>query len=149
MPWTQINDAASAHAFSAAIAARPTRLFSDSTGIGAALQFGERLIRQNGFDGRRKSIDVSGDGINNSGIPPQLIRDAVVASGVTINGLAILNDQPHLHHYFARNVIGGAGAFVMTVSSYTDIIAGTRAKLLREISVSIADRPRNRLKTIQ
>ena len=148
VPWTQVKDTVTAHAFSDAIAARPARTFNDSTGIGAVLQFGERLIRQNRFEGRRKSIDVSGDGNNNSGIPPQLIREAVVASGVTINGLTILDENPHLHFYYARNVIGGAGAFVMTVESYVDIIAATRAKLLREISVSIANRPENNLKSI-
>lgn len=148
VPWTQIKDAATAHAFSEAMAARPTRTFNDSTGIGAMLQFGERLIRRNRFEGRRKAIDVSGDGNNNSGIPPQLIREGVVASGITINGLTILDENPHLHTYYARNVIGGAGAFVMTVESYVDIIAATRAKLLREISVSIANRPGNTLKTI-
>ncbi len=139
--WTQIHDATTADAFAASIEELPRRRrFFDSTGIGSVLQFGERLIRRNRFDGRRKSIDVSGDGVNNSGIPPELIRDDVVAGGVTINGLAILDEAPHLQAYFARNVIGGAGAFVMTVEGYIDIIAGTRAKLLREISVSIAGR---------
>ena len=141
VPWTQITDAASADAFAAAIEARPARYYYDSTGIGAVVQFGERLIRRNLFDGRRKSIDVSSDGVSNSGIPPEIIRDNVVASGVTINGLAVLDETPHLEAYFARNVIGGAGAFVMTVESYIDIIAAIRAKLLREISVSIAKKP--------
>lgn len=141
VPWTQINSKETAYDFSSAVAGRTKRHFNDSTGIGAVLQYGERLIRRNRFNGRRKSIDVSGDGINNSGIPPDIVRDAVVATGITINGLTILNDQPHLHRYYARNVIGGAGAFVMTVDSYEDIVAGMRAKLLREISVSVAGGP--------
>ena len=141
VPWTRVFDAVSAEAFADAIAKSRTRQFGDSTGIGAVLQFGERLIRRNRFEGRRKSIDVSGDGTNNSGIPPSLVRELVVASGVTINGLAILGENPELHTYYARNVIGGAGAFVLTVDNYEDIIAGTRAKLLREISVSVANRP--------
>lgn len=142
VPWTRIVDAASSQAFSDAIAQRRTRHFGDSTGIGAVLQFGERLIRRNLFEGRRKSIDVSGDGKNNSGIPPDLVRELVVASGVTINGLAILDESPDLHSYYARHVIGGTGSFVLTVDGYEDIIAGTRAKLLREISVSVAESPR-------
>ena len=143
VPWTQIYDTASADAFAAAVDARPTRHFYDSTGIGAVIQFGERLIRRNLFEGRRKSIDISSDGVNNSGIPPEITRDDVVASGVTINGLAVLDQTPHLESYFAHNVIGGAGAFVMTVESYMDIIAAIRAKLLREISISIAKQPRS------
>jgi len=84
---------------------------------------------------------VSGDGSNNSGIPPRLVRDMVTDSGITVNGLAILNDEPFLHHYFAQNVIGGAGAFVMTVNGYADIVLGMRNKLLREISINIAAGP--------
>ena len=141
VPWTLLTDAASAQAFAAAIAANAKRVFSDSTGIGGVLRYAERLIARNRFEGRRKTIDVSGDGINNSGIPPWLVRDMVTGSGITVNGLAILNDEPHLHLYYARNVIGGAGAFVVTVSSYSDIVIGMRNKLLREISINIAAGP--------
>lgn len=145
IPWTRLTDEASALAFAAAIAANAKRSFSDSTGIGGVLQYAERLIRRNRFEGRRKSIDVSGDGINNSGIPPRLVRNMVVDEGITVNGLTILTDQPFLHHYFAKNVIGGAGAFVMTVSNYTDIVRGMRNKLLREISINIAAVPPSRM----
>ena len=138
IPWTVLSDEASAMAFAAAIAVDVRRSFSDSTGIGGVLQYAERLIRRNRFEGRRKSIDVSGDGINNSGIPPRLVRNMVVDEGITVNGLTILTDEPFLHRYFAKNVIGGAGAFVMTVSSYAEIVTGMRNKLLREISINIA-----------
>ncbi len=138
VPWAVLKDEASAHTFSDAISAREERSFGDSTGIGGVLRFGERLIRTNAFEGRRKSIDVSGDGANNSGIPPQLVRDMVTNEGITVNGLTILTDEPHLHHYYFKYVIGGAGAFVMTVSDYADIVRGMRNKLLREISVNIA-----------
>ncbi len=141
VPWMRLTDEASAYAFASAIAADATRSFSQSTGIGGVLQYAERLIRRNRFEGRRKSIDVSGDGSNNSGIPPRLVRDMVVDEGITVNALAILTEEPFLHYYFAKNVIGGAGAFVMTVSSYSDIVTGMRNKLLREISINIAAGP--------
>ncbi len=141
VPWTVLTNEVSAYAFANAIAAAPNRIFADSTGIGGVLQYSERLIRRNRFAGRRKSIDVSGDGSNNSGIPPVLVRDMVTDEGITVNGLTILNDEPFLHHYFAENVIGGAGAFVVTVRDYEDIVAGTRNKLLREISINIAAAP--------
>lgn len=137
--WTRIHDSATSRRFAGMIEARPDRRFYDSTGIGAALEFSERLIRNNRFEGRRKSIDISADGVNNSGVPPEIVRESVLARGVTINGLAILDETPHLHRYFAQNVIGGPGAFVMTAASYADIVEATRTKLLREISVSVAD----------
>ncbi len=138
VPWARITDALSAADFANAIAANYERRFADSTGIGDAIKFGASLIRRNRFEGRRKSIDVSGDGRNNSGVPPDIVRDAVVAEGISVNGLAILNDEPYLHHYYARNVIGGPAAFVTTVASYDDIVRGMRIKLLREISISVA-----------
>lgn len=141
VPWTVVRDEASAIAFSAMISSAKSRTFGDSTGIGGLLQYAERLIRRNAYTGRRKSIDVSGDGSNNSGIPPDLVRNMVVEEGITVNGLTILNDEPYLHHYYVKNVIGGSGAFVMTVNNYSDIIVGTRNKLLREISVNVASGP--------
>lgn len=138
VPWARITDALSAADFANAIAANYERRFADSTGIGDAIRFGASLIRRNRFEGRRKSIDVSGDGRNNSGVPPDIVRDAIVAEGISINGLAILNDEPYLHLYYARNVIGGPAAFVTTVASYDDIVRGMRIKLLREISISVA-----------
>jgi len=141
VPWTVVRDAPSSLAFSAALKAASKRKFGDSTGIGGVLRFAERLIRLNPYEGRRKSIDISGDGSNNSGIPPVLVRDMVTEGGITVNGLTILTDEPFLHHYYVRNVIGGAGAFVMTAANYTDIILATRNKLLREISINVASGP--------
>ncbi len=145
VPWTVLKNEESARDFADAIAAAPTRKFSDSTGIGGVLQYSERIIRRNRYEGRRKSIDVSGDGANNSGIPPWLVRDMVIEEGITVNGLTILTDEPYLHHYFAENVIGGAGAFVMSVNDYADIVVGTRNKLLREISINIALGPQPKI----
>ena len=141
VPWSVLKDQATAYAFSDAIVASEERSFGDSTGIGGVLRFSERLIRRNVYEGRRKSIDVSGDGANNSGIPPELVRDMVTNEGITVNGLTILTDEPFLHHYYFEHVIGGAGAFVMTVADYSDIVIGMRNKLLREISVNIAAGP--------
>lgn len=141
VPWTLLTDEASSLAFSAVLEAASVRRFGDSTGIGGVLRFSERLIRTNQYRGRRKSIDISGDGANNSGIRPELVRDMVTNEGITVNGLTILTDEPFLHHYYAKNVIGGAGAFVMTVSNYTDIVLAMRNKLLREISINVASLP--------
>lgn len=138
VPWTVLTDEASSLAFSAALEASSVRRFGDSTGIGGVLKFSERLIRTNPYNGRRKSIDISGDGANNSGIRPELVRDMVTEEGITVNGLTILTDEPFLHHYYFKNVIGGAGAFVMTVRNYSDIVLAMRNKLLREISINVA-----------
>jgi hypothetical protein len=77
-------------------------------------------------------IDVSGDGF--TGLSPRRERDRAVERGVTINGLAILNEKPELGLYYAAHLIGGPGAFVLTAGSYEDFAEAMRDKLLQEIS---------------
>ena len=138
VPWTQLRSAHDVLQFSAKIAKIGQREFIGSTGIGGALLYAERTIRRNQFEGRRLSIDVSGDGPNNSGVIPSIVRDQIIAAGVTINGLAILNESPFLDRYYRREVIGGPNSFVMTVKDYSDLVDGMRRKLIREISTAIA-----------
>ena len=42
----------------------------------------------------RRTIDVAGDGTNNSGRDINTVRDEILAKGVTINGLVILSETP-------------------------------------------------------
>ena len=62
------------------------------------------------------------------------MRDFAVLSGVTVNGLAIVNDEPYLEDYYRHHVIGGPGAFVMAAADYQDFVEAIRRKLLRELS---------------
>ncbi len=55
------------------------------------------------------------------------------ASGVTINGLAIVNEDPGLLAYYRDNVRLGPGSFVVSALDYTDFAEAMRRKLLREI----------------
>ena len=89
----------------------------------------------------RRKIDVSGDGHANEGLRPERVRDFAVSSGITINGLAIINDEPYLEEYYRRHVIGGPGAFVLVAADYHDFVEAIRRKLLRELtSAETADK---------
>lgn len=138
IPWTRITDESGAMTFARLIEAKGHRRFEHGTAIGSAVLFGRRLINTNIFDGRRRSIDVSGDGINNNGPPVTLARDITTAEGITINGLAVLSQDSQLGKYYRKAVIGGPGAFVMEVRDYDNIITATRRKLLREIQPFVA-----------
>lgn len=72
------------------------------TAIGDALYVALHSLDSNRFDGVRRKIDLSGDGYANEGFRPERVRDFAVASGVTVNGLAIINDEPYLEEYSAR-----------------------------------------------
>ncbi len=93
-----------------------------------------RQFEWNGFDGRRLVIDISGDGRHNQSTGPAGQRDLAVNMGITIDGLAILNEDPQLDRYYRDHVIGGTGAFVMTTDSYRDFASAIVRKLVREIS---------------
>src|SRR5690606_19337154 len=89
--WTLVKDAASAADFADRLAGAP-RLSWGWTSVSGAIDFSVPLFGQV-FDGTRQVIDVSGDGRNNSGRPAAAARDDAVARGITINGLAIMNDR--------------------------------------------------------
>jgi hypothetical protein len=130
--WTRLDDAASAIAFARKIEASGRWLLGE-TAIADALEFSIGLLEHNQFAGTRRVIDISGDGPTNSGRVPDPVRDGAVAAGITINGLAIVNEVPILEAYYAQHVIGGPDAFVLSARTYDDFARALRLKLLREI----------------
>ena len=140
--WVRVNDLPSALEFSRRIESSPRFLVGGSTAIGGALKFAARQIERNAYDGVRKVIDLSGDGRTNQGPLPDGYRDRAVAQGITINGLAILNEDFYVDRYYRSNVIGGTGAFVMTASDYIDFAQAILLKLIKEIAgVPVASLP--------
>jgi len=139
--WTVIDGAESAAAFAAALLKPPRRTFGGNA-IGAALLFGKTLIDGNDIEGFRRVIDLSADSAANSSGPPiEAARDEVVAGGITINGPAVLcrkcSGRPisyDLEEAFARRVIGGPGAFVITADSAATFSDAVRRKLILEIA---------------
>ena len=131
--WTVVRDAASARQFAKQVDGVRRTVYGN-TALGVALEFAILQLEGNGFVGRRKVIDVSGDGPSNQGSAAWLVRDFAVARGITVNGLAILNEVPTLDRYYFTNVIGGPGAFVMTANDYAAYRLAILTKLLKEIS---------------
>ena len=129
--WTQLRDAPDADLFASSVA-EAERLLTGGTNLGGAVRYSLEQIETNRFEGRRKVIDVSGDGF--TGLSPRRERDRAVSRGLTVNGLAILNERPELGLYYAAHLIGGAGAFVLTAETYEDFAEAMRDKLLQEIS---------------
>lgn len=145
LEWTAVRDADQAAALAHRLERTPRLLVGASTSITGALKFAIRQFEGNGFEGRRKVIDISGDGPHNQSTGPAKQRNLAVASGITINGLAILDEARELDRYYIDHVIGGSGAFVMTADSYQDFAAAIVRKLIREISavpVAVPLRPR-------
>ena len=139
--WTVLRDAASIENFIARIAAVQQQPAS-RTSISGAIDFSARLFDDNGYEGTRLVIDVSGDGRNNHGRPARDARDAAVAKGITINGLPILSGNENfgrpaeygLGEHYSEEVIGGPGAFVIPAESFANFTSAILSKLVREIA---------------
>jgi len=143
--WTVIRDEATAKDFSAQIIEAP-RAFADRTSISGGIDFAMAQLARAPFQSSRHTIDVSGDGTNNSGRDVTDARDEAVAKGVTINGLVILSERPMswnadhtnppggLDNYYRNNVIGGAGAFVMVAENFNSFGQAILNKLIAEIA---------------
>ncbi|MEO3428954.1 DUF1194 domain-containing protein [Pelagibius sp. CAU 1746] len=149
--WTLIDSPAAAERFAMALAARRPGP-AHYTSISGAIDFGSRLFQDNGFEGTREVIDVSGDGPNNWGDLVTRARDRAVAQGITINGLPILDRSsgpfsryniPNLDLYYRDCVIGGPAAFIVVAQDFTAFASAIRRKLILEIAGPPAPPPRS------
>ena len=129
----------------ATILAQP-RSFVGRTSISGGIDFAMERFAASKPHANRRIIDISGDGTNNSGRPVTEARDQAVAAGVTINGLAIINDRPNpgyafhtqppggLPEWYRQNVIGGPGAFLRVVEDFRSFADAMTNKLVNEIA---------------
>ena len=145
--WTIVKDAASARQFGDQLMEIP-RSFADRTSISGGIEFSVAQLEHAPFEATRRTIDVSGDGTNNSGRDVTRARDEALAKGVTINGLVILSDRPlswnpehtnppgGLANYYRDNVIGGPNAFVMVAENFESFGKAILNKLIAEIALA-------------
>jgi Protein of unknown function (DUF1194) len=143
--WTTIGDAESAKGFGDRLLEAP-RSFADRTSISGAIEFAVSHLGRAPYQSQRRTIDVSGDGTNNSGRDVSLARDEALAQGITINGLVILSETPlawnpdhtnppgGLDNYYRNNVIGGPGAFVLTAQNFHSFGEAIIKKMIAEVA---------------
>ncbi|MCP5080757.1 MAG: DUF1194 domain-containing protein [Alphaproteobacteria bacterium] len=130
------------------------RLFSGTrtsatrpTAIGEAMLFAQALFAERP-DCLVHTLDLSGDGKNNDGAEPDMIKPLLANAGVVINGLVIGIDQSDLQYgetsvaeltsYYQSNVITGPFAFVETALGFEDYRKAIKQKLLREMIPALA-----------
>jgi hypothetical protein len=134
VPWTRVEDEASAAALAEAIETAPRLLRPGATALGEGMAAALALLGRFPAEAERLVLDVSGDGRHNQGRAPGPVRDIGVAAGITINALAVLNEEgPELLAHYRDQVIGGPGAFVMHCPDYAAFAEAIREKLWREI----------------
>ncbi len=143
--WTVVGDAASARKIGDQMLELP-RSFADRTSISAGLEFSMVQLERSPYQAVRRTIDVAGDGTNNSGRDIVSVRDEILAKGVTINGLVILSETPlpwnpehtnpagGLDNYYRNNVTGGPGSFVMVAENHNSFGQAIVKKMIAEIA---------------
>ena len=139
--WTIVEDAESAESFAASVLAAP-RSRQTYNAIGDAIDHAAELLARCPCQPTRRVIDVSGDNPDNRSIrPAPLARDAAVAAGITVNALAIVEDdpigpsgKPLLVENYESEVIGGPGAFVIAAQDRQDFTRALRQKMVLEIA---------------
>ncbi|WP_336487966.1 DUF1194 domain-containing protein [Methylobacterium nigriterrae] len=161
LPWRRIATKADAAALARIVRGLP-RQAGTFTCLGGMLRsVGASVLPALPLPADRVVIDVSGDGIDNCADPEAIHdeRDALLATGATINGLPILvpgeNDvvgagafrapgyglrtlmdhsETTLDRWYRDHVVGGPAAFVLTAGGYGDFARALRQKFVIEIS---------------
>src|SRR5438270_2061151 len=141
IPWRVIDGPETADAVANEIMKTPIRRAS-RTSISGAINFAMPLFDENPYRGLRRVIDISGDGPNNNGAPVTGARDAALEKGITINGLPIMVKEPaystmdidDLDLYYEDCVIGGPGAFVVSIKDREKFKEAIRTKLVLEVA---------------
>jgi hypothetical protein len=162
IPWTRIASNEDALALAAQVRRTP-RQEGEFTCVAHMMKFVADLVAPTKpAPASRVVMDVSGDGIDNCDGEEATIanRDALVAAGMTINGLPINEDDPSrplgggafrapgrpfqqrtltgeiktLEPWYEKHVIGGAGAFLFPAHGYKDFRHAIRQKFIIEIS---------------
>jgi hypothetical protein len=136
--WRLIRDDEDARAFGSALLEAP-RVAAGTTAIGDAIAAATALFNAGAHEADRRVIDVSGDGASNAGRRTDAARDATVATGITINGLPILANEPGVDDFYRQNVIGGASAFLIIARSFDSFAGAILDKLIREIAAATGD----------
>ena len=146
--WRIVGDKASADAFADALLRAPF-YFGQGTAIGETLEIAAQMIETNAIEGTQRSIDISGDGPNNTGPPVHQVRDEIAARRITINGLPVISTGEYgngdwgayygqLEDYYLNCVIGGPRAFAIPAKGFQEFAEAVRRKLVLEISDALS-----------
>lgn len=150
--WDVLTGADSARAFGNAVALAP-RTAAGDTAMAAGVAGAAQLLLDGGFGSARLVIDIASDHPHDGGRTAG-VRDSVVAAGITINALPIVDERiigtfdghktystvqwgsRTMTEFYVNDVIGGEGSFAIEARSYEAFGEALKRKLLRELIAS-------------
>ena len=145
-------DEESARAFGEAIALAP-RTGAGNTSLAGGLLAAAELLKNSSYRDARLVIDVASDYHGDEGRTAR-VRDKIVADGITINALALLDDRIigtfdgrqtytvtktgtlSIGEFYSRDVIGGEGNFMVEAKDIGVFGDALKRKLLLEFIAS-------------
>lgn len=141
--WRVIGSEEDAAAASAEIMTRLEQILANAAGtvgnltnLSGAMEHAAELLSTAPFNSKRAIVNIIGNGADNVGEDPLRTRDALVASGVTINGVVVGGD-PKVVSYYRDQVIGGRTAFVLSADKEETIVQVFALKFLSEIALNV------------
>jgi hypothetical protein len=147
VPWTVIESPADGARVAAQLDAapridrrgfgmfRPSSLDQGARGltdIAEAVRAALEISMTAPFPAGRSVINVLSNGVDNDGQDPRAVRDQAIRLGVTINGV-VFGNMPDLPDYFRSNIVGGPGAFLMTVQKPQDLPVALEKKFWQDL----------------
>lgn len=143
VPWRTICGKDDAMAVAAEISQRgdngSQRRSRGRTSLSFAIHASTILLGRREGNAQRQIIDISANGTNNDGDDVASFRRNALQSGYVINGIVMNDDFRHdpsaLTNYFYEEVIGGSGAFVLSVTQASQYSTVLRQKLVQEIGM--------------
>lgn len=133
LDWTIIDSADTLDRVIAQIASARRSWKDYPTAMGYALGYGAGALK-NAPPCDRQVIDVSGDGVNNEGFPPENAYAHFPLDNVTVNGLVIEGVEPGIADFYRQEVLRGPGAFLEIAADFDGFAAAMARKLLREVN---------------
>lgn len=142
--WAVIDGPESAARFANALLSAP-RMAESYNSISEAIFYSVNLIETNKYDGRRKIIDISGDGPQINGRPLPEAKALAMVNNITINALVVYKPdglltgpfgEPLIDHY-RKDVIGGRGAFAHIAEGRDQFAPAILKKMILEIAEAV------------
>lgn len=156
--WTELTSPAILNAIATRLQNHSKDRATLKTAIGSALSYAKALLDQK-KSCLLRTIDLSGDGINNDGKTPGETYTDLQFGNIVVNGLAIsiypIGDaenpvylgQKSLQNYFDTEVIRGPKAFTIRAQGYKDYKNAMTRKLIKELSPEdVSDNGHNHMK---
>jgi len=140
VPWTVVSTPEQSKALAATIRRLPQQEGEFTCLARMTRYLADKVVSRMPARADKIVVDVSGDGPDNcnTGQLIETSRADLFGSGVTINGLPILDgkDAAIIEQYYKESVIGGPGAFIVAAKGYDDFARAFRQKFVVEISAN-------------